>query len=335
MKYLIALLISIVYYGSTTVFAADLYGQNIYMFPDELINTFQSGCSDNSPVKQSKFHFPMQKQPHFKPQKQQYNAPSINRLSRNVAYVSDLYKSNSYEVPSPGSIIYPGATQSYINEDQLSRQLVTNSIYRRDITPQNTRKNTHSLNRALQGVRYNQSSKLLYASDFEDKTYSGQFYRQDDRYAQREQIRYVPVPVYVYKMPESEYMFDSFAQNRFLSKYQQKNSYDMRHELLKRKNISFDPYADMDTTDISYYDPYKSGMNFMEDNQWSTNSLTEFDMFSSLENTSMKKQHSLDNLLGKYSTLSVNDDFYNPTGLLKYNLSGDILSPGSTYLLNP
>ena len=345
MKLISALFILIVCYGSTTASAEDFYGQNVYMFPDEVINSIQPGCANNVPVKQSKFYYPNPKQPGLKARKQQYNSPSINRLSRNVAYVSDLHKYNSYEVPFSNEINYPGTAQRYINEEQFKKQTLADSAYRSNRVAQNIRKRVDSLNGFSQGARSIKSAKYLYASDLEIKNVQNPVYRQNDnngRYFQKEKIRYVPVPVYVYKIPEPEtdHLFGNISQNDLLSMYQRqlRNEHYMTNNQLKRENINFDPYADIETPDINYYNMNKREMDFNTDNPWATDSTTdlttEHNIFSSLENPLSEQRHSLNKLL-KYSDFSSNDEFYNPAQLLKYNLSGDIFSPDSSYLLQP
>lgn len=343
MKLLTALLVLIVCYGSTTVSAEGFYGQNVYMFPDEVISSVQPDCANNAPVKQSEFYYPNPKQPGLKARKQQYNSPSINQLSRNVAYVSDLYKFNSYEVPSSSEINYSGTAQRYINEDQFQKQALANLAYRSDRIQQSIRKRAEQrLDGFFQGTRPITSAKYLYASDLEIRNVQNSLYRQtdkSDRYFQNEKVRYVPVPVYVYKRPESEdvHLYGNISQNDLLPIYQRqlRNDYYMAHNQLKRKNVSFDPYVDMEMPDMSYYNMNKNNMDFNTDNPWVTDLTTEHNIFSSLEDPLGEQTYSLNKLLNKYSDFSSNDEFYKPAQLLKYNLSGDILSPDFSYLLQP
>lgn len=311
MKYIFIILAVIVSYGFTTVFSGDRYGQNVYMFPDEVINAFQSDCAEKSPVKQSECYYPNQKTPVFRPQKQHYNYPSINQLSKNVAYVSDLYQLNSYKRQIPISRAFPMSSQRYISDTQFKKPTTMDYDF-----------NSHL------------PSKLLYASDFEPKKYINNNYRYDEHYIQRAQVKYIPVPVYIYKSPESPVgiFSENISYNGYSRAYQLKNYYELANDNLTRHNINFNPYSDMDTLGLNSYDLQKTNNDIFTNNPWSSNSLTDFGVFSSLESLSGEK-----NLLkgNKYRIFSANDDFYKPAGLLKYNLSDITLFPRTSYLLNP
>ncbi len=311
MKYLLAILLISVSFGSMTVFAGDRYRQNVYMFPDEIINNFQQDCSNNAPVKPSKFYYPDQNQPNFRPQQQQQNTPSFKRFSNNVAYVSDLYESQSENVRSYRSMTYPNNSRRRINTNYVNKQ---SNQYLLEESERFT--NNFPINRNYQ------ASQLLYASDLEPKKYSGIRYRNNNQYIQREQIRYIPVPVYVYNKP------DDIHRSEYSTRYSVRNRYNSPISRLERQNIAFDPYSDVDLSDEVYLQ--NNNTDLYDYDGLESTSLPEFGIFSSL-----KDQHLMDNAIDKYSHFSANDDFNQPRSLLKSNFPANNLFSDFPYNLNP
>ena len=304
------------------------YRQNIYMFPDEVINASQNGCSNNQPSKQSRFYRPNEKKQNYKPQQQRFNYPSTDRFSRNVAYVTDLYTTqpfNSTSFPNTLNNKPSKYVQRYIEGNKFNRQLSVNSNYQPknnrqifNINPQQILRSEHLIARSpmtTPGIynNYSSSSKFLYASDFEPKQNYNNYYKNTGSYTSKEGIQYIPVPVYVYRDTESHLRKFSanIARNRLLSDYQFSRDNALRSYNPNYQDIDLDGYTDLDSLDNNYFALKRNDIN-----PFSKKSMLDFGVFP-LSDEDLQ----LDNVLDKYSTFSSNDEIYRPVSHSKYNLS--------------
>ncbi|MCU7836737.1 MAG: hypothetical protein KZQ83_15990 [gamma proteobacterium symbiont of Taylorina sp.] len=318
MNILVLLLLTTITWCFSAVHAApmDRYAQNqiVYMFPDDVINASRQGCNDSQPVKQSKFFSPGQQQQNYKSQPYQ----STNKVSRNVAYVSDFYGNRAV---NSSSVRYYDPTFSNPEQAVIAQKYVQNNNFdnRDQVAP------------AFQ-TNSRVPSGLMYISDFEPKKYSNTLYNnsynnpynRDGLFAHKENIRYVPVPVYVYK-------------NDLLSN---NNNYNYSRNTFYRQNSGLESYSDindynLNNTDFINSDYSKSSLNhnifsMVDDfpgkagNPFAINPIKESGLFS---------LPGSNHVLDKYTTFSSNNELYNSSDFLKSNLSGFGIFPD--LMLNP